>query len=320
MADEAGPGPKYNRGRRKAVSAASDTKENTLEEGWEPKVFPKSPEESQRIRNVMDKNILFKYLDDEQRKIILDAMFEVKKSEGDVVIRQGEEGDNFYVIDAGVSEIFVNQKEGPPLLVLTCKDGDSFGELALMYDAPRAATVICKTDMKLWAMDRLTYKHILMGTTLKKRNMYKDFLEKVSLLDSLDPYERLKVADLLESKTYAKDEIIINEGEEGETFYIVEKGSVECLQKYDGDKIGCVGVLGEGDYFGERALLLDSPRACTVKAVSPEVRVLLLDRSSFNMVLGPVEDVLKRNIDQYKTYQQMIEEGSLPEFAHIQEK
>ena len=80
----------------------------------------------------------------------------------------------------------------PPLHVLTCKDGDSFGELALMYDAPRAATVIGKTDMKLWAMDRLTYKHILMDTTLKKRNMYKEFLEHVPLLRSLDPYERLK--------------------------------------------------------------------------------------------------------------------------------
>ena len=180
---------KFNRRRRKAVSAAV----TDLEEGWEPKVFPKTEEESQRIRNVMDNNILFKFLDSDQRKIILDAMFRVDKKPEEVVIRQGDEGDNFYVIDSGVAEIFVNQRDGPPLHVLTCKDGDSFGELALMYDAPRAATVICKTEMKLWAMDRLTYKHILMDTTLKKRNMYKEFLEHVPLLRSLDPYERLKV-------------------------------------------------------------------------------------------------------------------------------
>jgi cAMP-dependent protein kinase regulator len=191
-------GKKYNRTRRrKAVSAASDTKETTLQEGWEPKVIPKSEDEAMRIHRVMDRNILFKYLDSEQRKIILNAMFQVDKVAGDVIIRQGDEGDNFYVIDSGIAEIFINQKNAPPLLVLTCKDGDSFGELALMYDAPRAATVIAKTPMKLWAMDRLTYKHILMGTTLKKRNMYKEFLEKVPILKSLDPYERLKVFSLL---------------------------------------------------------------------------------------------------------------------------
>jgi cAMP-dependent protein kinase regulator len=188
-----GEGAKFNRSRRKAVSAASDTKENTLQEGWEPKVFPKNEEESLRITNVMNHNILFKYLDQDETKIILNAMFQVKKVPGDVIIKQGDEGDNFYVIDSGVAEIFIDQKNAPPLLVLTCKDGDSFGELALMYDAPRAATVVAKTDMKLWAMDRLTYKHILMGTTLKKRNAYKEFLENVPLLRSLDPYERLKV-------------------------------------------------------------------------------------------------------------------------------
>lgn len=319
MADEGSSAPpeegkKFNRRRRKAVSAASGTEENTLEEGWEPKVFPKTAEESQRITNVMANNILFKYLDSDQRKIILDAMFQVDKKPEDVVIRQGEEGDNFYVIDSGIAEIFVNQSNGPPLLVLTCKDGDSFGELALMYDAPRAATVICKTDMKLWAMDRLTYKHILMDTTLKKRNMYKEFLEHVPLLQSLDPYERLKVADLLESKTFAESETIISEGEAGESFYIVEGGDVECLQDYEG-KQGCVARLKAGDYFGEIALLRESPRACSVKAASGEVKVLVLDRSSFNMVLGPVEDVLKRNMEQYKTYKQMLDEGSLPEYV-----
>lgn len=313
MADSEGaPEKKFNRRRRKAVSAAV----TDLEEGWEPKVFPKTDEEAQRITNVMGNNILFKFLDSNQRKVILDAMFQVDKKAEDIVIKQGDEGDNFYVIDSGIAEIFVNQKDGVPLHVLTCKDGDSFGELALMYDAPRAATVICKTEMKLWAMDRLTYKHILMDTTLKKRNMYKEFLEHVPLLRSLDPYERLKVADLLESKTFEDGQAILTEGEAGECFYIVEDGEVNCLQLFEG-KQGCVACLVCGDYFGEIALLRDSPRACSVKAKG-EVKVLVLDRSSFNMVLGPVEDVLKRNMEQYKSYKQLLEEGTLPEYGQKQ--
>ena len=58
----------------------------------------------------------------------------------------------------------------------------SFGELALIYGTPRAATIKAKTDVKLWAIDRDTYRRILMGSTIRKRKLYESFLEKVSIL------------------------------------------------------------------------------------------------------------------------------------------
>lgn len=58
----------------------------------------------------------------------------------------------------------------------------SFGELALIYGTPRAATIKAKTDVKLWAIDRDTYRRILMGSTIRKRKLYETFLEKVSIL------------------------------------------------------------------------------------------------------------------------------------------
>jgi cAMP-dependent protein kinase regulator len=307
-ADPNAPPAHLRRGRRKAVSAPSDVKETQLEEGWEPKVYPKTEEESARISNVMDHNILFKYLDEKERKIILNAMFQVDKKVEDEVIKQGDEGDNFYVIDSGTAHIF---KDGA--LVLVCKDGDSFGELALMYDAPRAATVIAKSEMKLWAMDRLTYKHILMDTTLKRRDAHKEFLtNKVPILQSLDPYERLKVADLSEAQTFKKGETVFEQGAEGDSFYVIEKGTVACIQKAD-DGSGCVALLAEGDYFGERAILKKEPRACTCEAAS-DVEVLVLDESSFHMVLGPVEESLNKKINDYKSYAQLKEAGNLPEY------
>ena len=72
-------------------------------------------------------------------------------------------------------QIFVNDR-----LVTSLVDVGSFGELALIYGTPRAATVKAKTDVKLWAIDRDTYRRILMGSTIRKRKMYEAFLSKVS--------------------------------------------------------------------------------------------------------------------------------------------
>lgn len=94
-----------------------------------------------------------------------------------ICVFQGDEGDNFYVIDQGEVEIFVNGE-----LATTIGEGGSFGELALIYGTPRAATVRAKTDVKLWGIDRDSYRRILMGSTIRKRKMYEEFLSRVSIL------------------------------------------------------------------------------------------------------------------------------------------
>ncbi len=67
--------------------------------------------------------------------------------------------------------------------VLTIGEGGSFGELALIYGTPRAATVKAGAhDVKLWGIDRDSYRRILMGSTIRKRKMYEEFLSKVSIL------------------------------------------------------------------------------------------------------------------------------------------
>ena len=78
-----------------------------------------------------------------------------------------------------------------------------------------------KTDVKLWAIDRVTYRRILMGSQIRKRKMYEQFLEKVSILESLDKWERLTVADALEAVTYEDNENVVVQGEHGDEFYII---------------------------------------------------------------------------------------------------
>jgi cAMP-dependent protein kinase regulator len=125
----------FSRTRRGSVSAESVKPEGD-EDASNRVIIPKSSEAKMRIASAISNNLLFRNLEDDQRKEIVDAMFEKKVPSGTVVIKQGEEGDNFYVVDCGKFDVFVNEKK-----VVEIHSGGSFGELALMYNTARAATV-----------------------------------------------------------------------------------------------------------------------------------------------------------------------------------
>ena len=191
--------------------------------------------------------------------------------------------------------------------VLTIGDGGSFGELALIYGTPRAATVkATNTDVKLWGIDRDSYRRILMGSTMRKRKLYEEFLSKVSILgelvhlcgkqksinlmrffhdfslyfaENLDKWERLTVADALEAVSFEDTEVVVTQGEPGNDFFIILEGTAVVTQfRNEGEDSVEVGRLGTSDYFGEVALLLDRPRAATVTANGP-LKCVKLDRA-----------------------------------------
>ncbi|CAG2178372.1 unnamed protein product, partial [Oppiella nova] len=163
------------RPRRGGVSAETYNEDDV--KNYVKKVVPKDDKARASLEKVMSKIVLFKHLDDNQRSDIFDAMFAVVHNPGEMIIKQGDEGDNFYVIDEGEVEIYVNN-----VCVTTIGEGGSFGELALIYGTPRAATVKARNHVKLWAIDRDTYRRILMGSIIRKRKLYEEFLSKVSIL------------------------------------------------------------------------------------------------------------------------------------------
>nr|WIM01501.1 cAMP-dependent protein kinase type I regulatory subunit [Limnephilus lunatus] len=284
--------------RRGGISAEPVTEEDAA--SYVKKVVPKDYKTMAALSKAIAKNVLFSHLDENERSDIFDAMFPINCLPGESIIQQGDEGDNFYVIDSGEVEVFVNGE-----MVTTIGDGGSFGELALIYGTPRAATVRARTHTKLWGLDRDSYRRILMGSTIRKRKMYDEFLSRVSILESLEKWERLTVADSLEPVSFGDGETIVRQGEPGDDFYIILEGCALVLQQRaegSGPREEMeVGRLGASDYFGEIALLLDRPRAATVRAVGP-LKCVKLDRARFERVLGPCADILKRNITQYNSF------------------
>ncbi|KAK6624909.1 hypothetical protein RUM43_014539 [Polyplax serrata] len=236
----------------------------------------------------------------EQMQKVLDAMFERQVQPDEWIINQGEDGDNFYVIERGIFNAYVlRENEVEPMHVHTYENCGSFGELALLYNMPRAASVKATTQGSLWAMDRLTFRRIILKSAFKKRKMYEQLIESVPMLKALQPYERMNVADALMTKSYGDGERIIIQGDCADGMYFVESGEVQITILGDNSQEIEVNRIQKGGYFGELALVTHKPRAASAYAVG-DIKLAFLDVEAFERLLGPCMQIMKRNITDYE--------------------
>jgi len=244
-------------------------------------------------------------------------MEEVHVAKGETIIRQGEEGHHFYLVDSGTLDCFVksddpanqhfetasvggSEDSSTGARVLEYTAGSTFGELALMYNAPRAASVVATSDAALWAMERKTFSSIVMQTMSQKRAHLHSLLGAVPLLQGLDAYERQALADLFEERTFKAGEKIVLENDDGDAFFLIAHGSAEVskMSSSPGGRRRKIVDIKEGDYFGELALLNNTKRAATVEATT-EVKVVSLDRKHFQRMTNPLIEILRRNAEGY---------------------
>ncbi|KAJ8047456.1 cAMP-dependent protein kinase type II regulatory subunit [Holothuria leucospilota] len=322
------PGNKY--GRRKSVCAERYDPEADDNDNEPKVVYPKSDEQRASLAEAVKPILLFRALDETQMQDVLDAMFEKKTNPGDHVIDEGDDGDNFYVIDKGTFDI-LKDINGEVKKVGAYNNTGSFGELALMYNTPRAATIVATSEGILWALDRQSFRRIVLKNAAKRRRMYENLLESVTMLKSLEPYERMNLADALVSKQYSDGDCIISQGDDADGCYFVEEGTVRVsmknktlllsshhhcylssamlcaiIQRSDGSEAEKeVSRITKGQYFGELALLTNKPRAASIYAVG-DVKCAFLDVGAFERLLGPCKDIMSRNIDHYKQEQKRL--------------
>lgn len=291
----------YNRDRKRESVCA----EVVMENQDDIKEFDKTPEERMRILEILEQQVLFRHLEKEQKEFVARAMFVMEFKSGDTIISQGDDGDNFYVIDRGNVECYkYSDSPDDEALVHTYSPGGAFGELAIMYNAPRAATCRAIADCRLYALDRKAFKVILMKTTIERRSQTKNFLQNVEILKQLKEYELFTMADAMQEMLYEEGDVICRQGDAGSNFYIIKQGSVVCTQADAQGKQQEVAHLTVGDYFGEIALLTSKPRQATVVAGEDHgtLKLLSLDRSTFNRILGSIEDILRRNMSAYNKF------------------
>lgn len=210
--------------KRKRMTSVFVAPINPLDH-FEPRKIAKTPEQEAALKATLSGTVLFGHLNEEDRRVVLDAMEPKSINANEDIIKQGADGDYFYVLASGSASAFVSGTK-----VCDYVTGGCFGELALMHGDPRAATVTATAACELWALDRDTFRRIVMLAAYKKQQQYEKFLEKVEILHTLSKYERFRIADSLVETKYADGDVIIKEGEVGDIFYIVEKGEVVCTK------------------------------------------------------------------------------------------
>jgi len=251
---------------------------------------PKGTDVVHWLLKCIQDNLLFKNLSREQNKQLVGYMKLTAFTKDEELITQGEAGDTFYVVHNGSLIVSI---DGRP--VQTIGKGGCTGELALIHGAPRAATVTAQQRSMVWYITREVYRKVLVVFNKKQSDQNLTFLKNVALFQPLLQKEINVISKALYENCFSAGEVIFKQGEAGNRFYIVKTGEVDGV--VTGEKPETF-RLTRGDFFGERALLKNEPRAATMTALS-QVVCLVLSRQDFQILMGPLQDLLGRQADEY---------------------
>nr|CAD7433379.1 unnamed protein product [Timema monikensis] len=180
------------------------------------------------------------------------------------------------------------------------RPGKVFGELAILYNCKRTATIKAASDCKLWAIERQCFQTIMMRTGLIRQAEYTDFLKSVPIFKDLPEETLIKISDVLEETFYNEGDYIIRQGARGDTFFIISKGQVKVTMKQPstGEEI-YIRTLKKGDFFGEKALQGDDLRTANIVADESEgVTCLVIDRETFNQLISSLDEIRTRYKDE----------------------
>jgi len=268
------------------------------------KSHPKSNSSKELIRQAILDNDFMKNLDMGQIREIVECMYPVSYKKNDMIIKEGDVGSLVYVMEEGKVEV---TKENQKLS--TMSPGKVFGELAILYNCTRTASVRALVDCKLWAIDRQIFQSIMMKTGLLKQKEYMDFLRSISIFKSLPEETISSIADVLEESSYENGDYIIRQGARGDTFYIITKGKVKVTQR----KKGCnedefIRNLNKGDFFGEKALQTEEMRTANIVALESVV-CLGLDRDAYRQLIANIDEIQKGYDEEQNKEAQELPDG-----------
>ena len=253
------------------------------------------------VQPVIDTCTLFAGLSDASKDNIMSVMSEMKVIAGDVVIKEGDVGKQFFVVISGEWDVF-QEKEGEEA-VDQKQPGDCFGEMSLLHDTPRNATCIAKTDGTVRVLEREVFKRIRRRARQAELDAWAAWLKQVELLKPLANSERYALLDAVEVDVLDKDDFVFHQGDAGDAMYVLVEGEIvfQVRANKAADYVaieGKQGTLKVGGYFGERALLNNNPRVAAAQCVS-NCKLLKIHRSTFEQLLGPLAKVLKENEKGY---------------------
>ncbi|PAA48819.1 hypothetical protein BOX15_Mlig001517g6 [Macrostomum lignano] len=239
----------------------------------------KTSKEIAEIIKQINSLVLFQGYEDKELKSVIGYMYRRKVTKGEVVIKQGDVGDAFFVIRSGKYDCTV-MKGGKSTRIRTYEGSGYFGDLALVNHAPRAASITALTDGELWVLNATRYVWLKKNQAVRNAECFERVIRQIPLFsNNLTDSHVNSLIDAIEVLTMHKGDVICRQGEPGDAMYFILDGSVSVLV---GGKQ--VRTMGANEFFGERALVLDEGRAATCSALS-DVKLAKLPKESFEMLI-----------------------------------
>lgn len=250
-------------------------------------VYPKTKAEKNLIREALKANFIFATSSERELRTFIDAFEESDVTAGDKIIVEGNVGDYFYVLKKGKVRFEVNRKA-----VGYADEGKTFGELALLYSCPRAASVIAETDATIYRVDQKTFRYIMQSQTMKTEQAKKELLQGIDFLKILDPTDIDKLVDIMTPRVFEEGDCITKLGDEGDTLYVIQEGKVRVTEVNVHSIKKVNQELGPGDHFGETSLLHKEEDAkCSTFIAITEVLALCIDTDTFQKVVGDIVEL-----------------------------
>lgn len=235
---------------------------------------------------------LLSFLSPELKPLVV-ASFEPRSfAFGESIVREGDPADAFYLLVDGRARVVKQGQDGREVALNALKPGDTFGEMALLAETRRTATVRATNDVRVLRLDRSVFEAIVtqypearvaLELRLRHRTLH-NFFRLYSAFARLPlPALELLLSDL-ETVEVAPGTVVIREGDPPGPMYVVEEGRLRVSRDEDGTTSD-VGYFRKGDFFGEISLFQHVPRTATVEAVSA-CRLVQLGEATFQRLLA----------------------------------
>jgi len=257
----------------------------------------KTQDEKACISQAIKASVMLQNITGKQRDMIYGVMEPIVVRKGDWIIRQGTVGDRFYIVEQGSFEVRIlpegqEDERGNGGNLVHVYHGSkkshvhpTFGELSLMYSAPRAATIIAQTDGKLWALHRYAFRKVLV-----EQGGRQELLKVLRKIDKLKQFKEEEIEDFAgssEEATYRRGKTIIHKGDSGETLYVISKGSAVLTLDMDGTNMSS--SLKAGDYFGQEVMGQGGKQYMTTVVTESKTTCWKIEKSTITRTMKKIE-------------------------------
>jgi ATP-binding cassette subfamily B protein len=249
---------------------------------------------------ILDELPAFRTLPEDVRRLVTDAFEPVSFPFGAVIVREGDEANAFYVLTSGTARVVKHAESGDEVPLNVLRPGESFGEMGLLADSARIATVRASGPVEALRLERSVFRALVRRhpevraafERLARFRAVHGFLRLHSAFAGLSNEELAAMAGSLEPIEVAAGEVVIREGGPAGAMYVIEEGRLRAFTERDGQQED-LEYLRKGDFFGERALVFGEPRIASVEALT-QSRLLALTPEAFRRLLDEHPDFRER--------------------------